>query len=154
KGIVMALQFSRDSKWLLTASLDGSAWLWPIDHLGDAKELRGGQTGGLYSAAFDASGKRVATGSADGTITVWDTETATEIASLRWHSEVVNAVEFSADGKWILSASDDGTVTLGQCEACTMGVSELRERVSEFAQLPKAELEQINQANTATSYLT
>lgn len=56
---------------------------------------------------------------------------------------------------WILSASDDGTVKLSQCEACMLGVKELRERVSEFAQLPKDELDEIDRdANAGMGYLT
>jgi WD40 repeat protein len=132
-GDIMSLQFSRDSKWLLTASKDRTARIWPIDRPDLSKELKGGHTAALSWASFDPSGERVVTGSADGTIGVWNAEKAMLLASLRWHSEGVNSVEFSPNGEWILSASDDGTVKLGQCEACALTLKELRKRVPEFA---------------------
>ena len=143
KGDVTSLQFSRDSKWLLTASRDRTARIWPVDTSGDEKVLSGHSLS-LASASFDPKGERVVTGSADGTIRVWDAKTGRELAALHWHNEGVNQVQFSPNDNKILSASDDGTVMLGQCDTCALTNEELRQRVNELAKLPSAELKEIN----------
>lgn len=150
-GGIRSLQFSHDSKWLVTASSDRTARIWPLDSPGAPRVLSGGQTAAMAWAAFNPSGNRVVTGSADHTIRVWDTETGNELAVLRWHAESVNEVQFSADGKWILSASDDGTVKLGQCEACDLTVSELRQRVRDIAMLTDEELGEIRREIDGTA---
>lgn len=143
EGLIVSLQFSRDSKWLLTASKDRTARIWPVDTPG-AENVLYGHTLALSSASFDQKGERVVTGSADSTIRVWDARTGRELSTLNWHREGVNEVQFSPDGKKILSASDDGTVKLGQSQTCALTIEELRHRVNEFAKLPSAELQEIN----------
>ncbi len=155
KGNIQSLQFSPDSKWLLTASVDRTALIWPVDRSDPPKELKGGHSASLSSASFHSNGKLVVTGSADRTIGVWNAETAQLLASLYWHTEGVNSVAFSEKGGWILSASDDGTVKLGQCDACTLSVTKLKERVPVFAQLPKNELEEVrNETVAGTGYFS
>jgi WD40 repeat protein len=61
--------------------------------------------------AFDRDGPRLAWGSNDGTVTVWDGP-GTEPHVLRGHTSWIQAVAFSPNGKWIASASLDGTVKL------------------------------------------
>jgi tetratricopeptide (TPR) repeat protein len=60
------------------------------------------------AVAFSPDGKRVLTGSDDGTARVWDAQTGAEIARLL-HEDEVNAVAFSPDGKWVLTGSRDDT---------------------------------------------
>ena len=149
RASVKSLQFSRNSKQLLTASQDGTARIWSVDSL-DAPQILT-HTTAVFSASFDSKGERVVTGSPDGKINVWNAKTAERLASLRWHSEGVNSVEYSDDGKWILTASDDGTVKLGQCEACTLEIKALQERVAQFAQqLPKEDLDEIHRVTGET----
>ena len=153
KGDIKSLQFSRDSKWLLTASADKTARIWPVDRSDLPKKLEGGHSANLASASFSPDGRWVVTGGADSTIGVWDAQTTKQLVSLRRHSEAVNSVEFSPDGNWILSASDDGTVYMGQCEACTMTVEELKQHVPELARLSEEELNEI-QKEAAMPFFT
>jgi WD40 repeat protein len=150
KGDIRSLDFSRDSKWLLTASADKTARIWSVDQSASPKVLEGGHTANLASASFSSNGKWVVTGGADGTISVWDSKTAEQLAWLHRHSEAVNSVEFSPDDKWILSASDDGTVYMGQCEVCTMSVEELKVLAPILAKRSEEELSEI-QNKAATS---
>ena len=71
--------------------------------------------------AFGRDRRRLAWGSTDGTVKVWDGP-GTETHVLRGHTSWVQAVAFSPDGKWIASASLDGTVKIWKrCWNCPPG---------------------------------
>jgi WD40 repeat protein len=150
-GDITSVEFSPDSQWLVTASKDRTARIWRVDANGeDAKPLvLSGHTAALTWADFSRDGKLVVTGSADNTIRVWDAKTGYALATLNWHGEAVNHVQFGPDGR-ILSASDDGTVRLGQCEACTLDIEGLRDRVNRYAKLAPQDVEELKDEEQAT----
>ena len=70
-----------------------------------------GHTDEVWSVAFSPNGKRIASGSADNTLRVWDAATGQPIGQpLTGHTEVVLSVAFSPDGKRIASGSADNTL--------------------------------------------
>ena len=71
--------------------------------------LRGHQ-GWLTSVAFSPEGQRVATGSEDQTVKVWDVSSGALLLNVEGHTDVVTGVAFSPDGARIASASQDGTI--------------------------------------------
>jgi WD40 repeat protein len=79
------------------------------------------QSGRVASMAFSPDGKTLASGGADGSITLWDVSTMlnTSVAahhligqSLIGHTNIVYSVAFSPDGKILASGSGDKTIIL------------------------------------------
>jgi WD40 repeat protein len=59
---------------------------------------------------FSQDGQFIATGSADGTVKVWEAETGKELVTLTGHTGIVSGVAFSPDGTRLATASRDGTM--------------------------------------------
>jgi WD40 repeat protein len=59
---------------------------------------------------FSPDGSRVASGSHDKTVRVWDVQTGECQSTLEGHSDGVESVVFSPDGSRVASGSHDGTV--------------------------------------------
>jgi len=66
----------------------------------------------VEAVAFSSDGSRLATGSADQTIRIWDTESWTTLAVCRGHESIVTSVVFAPDGKRLASGSWDGSVRI------------------------------------------
>ena len=79
----------------------------------------------VYSVAFSPDGTKLASGSSDNTIKLWDVKTGNEKGTLTGHGMkmrmdvlvgTVYSVEFSPDGKMLASGSEDGTAKLWDVE--------------------------------------
>jgi len=75
-----------------------------------------GHEGYVNSVSISADGKRLASGSDNETVRLWDTETGKEIQRFVGHEKLVRSVSLSADGKRLASGSDDKTVRLWDTE--------------------------------------
>src|SRR5258708_21934094 len=69
-----------------------------------------GHSASVNAAASSPDGTRIASGSADGTVQVWDAANGGHAFTYHRHVGRVNAVAWSPDGTRIASGSADGTV--------------------------------------------
>ncbi len=81
------------------------------------QQFLSGHSDSVNSVAFSPNGKILASGSADGTILLWDTETHRPIGEpLTGHTDLIMSIAFSPDGKTLASGSYDNTIILWDVE--------------------------------------
>ncbi len=73
----------------------------------NAKQTLVGHRGEVRGVAFSPDGKRIVTGSNDGTARVWDAETGRELFTLNGHAYWVLGVAFSPDGERIVTGGGE-----------------------------------------------
>ena len=99
-GMIMAIAMSADGRWLAGSSRSSSSVaVWDLV---TGKAVAGKATGHrdqILTAAFSKDGSRIASGSADGTIRLWDPATGIERRSLAEEVRFPTQVEFSPDGR-------------------------------------------------------
>jgi WD40 repeat protein len=93
----------------------GEVKIWDLA-TGGLLDLRG-HTEIVLGLACSPDGRRLATGSNDRTIKLWDTTTGEEVFTLRGHTSGVLCVAFSPDGQRIASGGYDRTVRVWDTSA-------------------------------------
>jgi WD40 repeat protein len=110
-GIARRVVFLPDGRLASAGGVDfkfGEVKIWDLS-TGRVLDLRG-HTDMVRGLATSPDGRRLATGSGDRTIKLWDTTTGEEVFTLRGHTGGVICVAFSPDGRRIASGSWDRTV--------------------------------------------
>jgi WD40 repeat protein len=75
----------------------------------ELKTLKG-HSDTVNAVAFTPDGKRLATGSSDDLIIIWDAATGKDETTLKGHEDSVLGLCFSPDGKFLASAGADNSV--------------------------------------------
>jgi WD40 repeat protein len=131
---VLALSFSPDEQTLAAGCSDGKIQLWRSQK--PAVTLNG-HSGPVRSLVFSSDGK-LASGSEDKTVRVWNGTTGQQLWASDAHNDGILAVAFSSDGKKLASASKDKTVKLWDVTAAQklveLSVTSSKSRLSPFLQ--------------------
>ncbi len=106
---IKTVVLSADGKRILTAGVDGSAYLIEVASGRHIASFKHGDI--INSAVFSPDEKLILTAGWDNTPRLWDVVSKKQIASLK-HNASVNSAVFSPDGNYILTASWDSAAHL------------------------------------------
>jgi WD40 repeat protein len=109
EGIVVAVCFSPDGRYIASASSDETVRVWAAGSGEEVHCLRGHESRAT-GVCFSPDNRRIASASWDGTVRVWDAGSGEELFCLRGHENRATGVCFAPDGRRVASASWDGTV--------------------------------------------
>lgn len=106
---ILSVAYSRDLKWLATASADRTARVWNAQSQAPiGKSLS--HPDRVTSVAFSPDGLQVATGSTDGHVRIWEISTPEKPLHDFPAESLVHAVGYSADAKFLGAACENGSL--------------------------------------------
>jgi WD40 repeat protein len=143
KGVGRDIAISSDGKWAAYAGTDGPdhvVWLWELETGRKIHTLRG-HMATIHSIAFSSDGNRLASGSSDKSVQLWDTRTGELILTLSQPDQAISgqrnrgipgmvfAVSFSPDGTLLASGGGDGVGEYGEVVLWDLPSGKLRHRL-------------------------
>ncbi len=90
--------------------------VWDLAKDGAVTDLKTGHKGVVHVVAYTPDGARLATGSHDYTIRLWDAATLKLLKTFQGHDNIIYSIAFSPDGKTMATGSFDKTVKLWDVE--------------------------------------
>jgi WD40 repeat protein/serine/threonine protein kinase len=104
---VTSVRYSEDGRFLVTASLDGTARVWDVAS-GRTLATLSGHRAEVLAAALSPGGRRVVTASQDGSSRVWDVASGSLLFTLDEGAPAIVHSGFSTDGARILTVPQEG----------------------------------------------
>lgn len=146
--LVEAITFSPDGSILASGDSSGKIILWRLDahnQKSTLPRLLRSFTGGKQDSArnnekrtltghalpigvldFTTDSKKLASGSQDGTVIVWDVETEKPLVTLTGHTGFIKGLRFLEDSKTFISGGNDGTIRLWDIDTRTEQIIEIK----------------------------
>jgi WD40 repeat protein len=110
-GVILAIDAMNRSQSLPEIENTASSVLMAAIQLSPEVNLLQDSEDSVESVAFNSKGKFIVSGSSDGKLRFWDSQTGQLIGvPVRGHKDSVQSIAISPDGKLIVSGSSDGTV--------------------------------------------
>lgn len=125
---VKAVAYSKDGKWLLSGSDDGTAKLWDAetgtcmhtlsDHGMEPHRWRSGeyQRAAVRMAAFSTDNQRLVTGSRNGIVKLWNRESGVPMREIKHEISDAQYLTISPDHRRVAFALSDNTVSICYAE--------------------------------------
>jgi len=114
---VTYVEYSRDGRFVATASRDNTARVWTLEpEMPSTPPLQ--LNASVISARFSSDGRRLLTAGGEipprtrGEARVWDAATGEPLTTRMMHSGTVTSASFSPDARVVVTTSYDGTVKL------------------------------------------
>jgi serine/threonine protein kinase/WD40 repeat protein len=105
EGRVDAAAMSPDGVHFAIGDSNGNASIWNLTTGKAERKMAHGPY--VHAVAYDATGERLATGSIDGTVHIYNLADGTEAPEIKAHEGGVLSVRFSPDGQWLLTGGYD-----------------------------------------------
>jgi WD40 repeat protein/serine/threonine protein kinase len=102
--------FSLEGDCLATGGNDGVVLLLDATTGGIRRRFSGHRAGPIKGLAFSPDGRRLASGSWDRTLRIWDVASGQPVHTLLAHAQPILGLAYSSDGRWLATASYDQTV--------------------------------------------
>lgn len=107
------IQWHPKGNVVLCGSVESTVWMFKVPS-GECMNVFAGHTAPVSCGTFTHDGKKIVTGSEDGSMIVWDPVTAQPLVKLtsddgRFHQEAVTSLAISFDNRVITTGSADGT---------------------------------------------
>jgi len=108
--------WSRDSRYLVTASDDKDLFLWDLCGEDVNIKIMKGHTNYVFCLDYSPRNNIIASGSYDESVRFWDVQNGNCIRALPAHSDPVSTINFSHDASMLASGSYDCIVRLWNVE--------------------------------------
>ena len=119
KGKIVDLDFSRNGKYLLSASWDGSVGIWDIKKRKNIKFLKG-HKGPVYSVKYSKDNKYIYSSGYDGEIKMWEAKNGNYIRPLIKNGWGISVFEIDEKKNFIAYGSTDGKIKITKMKEDTL----------------------------------
>ena len=119
KGKIVDLDFSRNGKYLLSASWDGSVGIWDIKKRKNIKFLKG-HKGPVYSVKYSKDNKYIYSSGYDGEIKMWEAKNGNYIRPLIKNGWGISVFEINEKKNFIAYGSTDGKIKITKMKEDTL----------------------------------
>ncbi|MCE9529905.1 MAG: hypothetical protein K8T89_01995 [Planctomycetes bacterium] len=106
-GGFQTLVAGREGQHILLGSSDGYIRWWDVTKTEPDRAMDTGDGNSIYCVALSADGRTAAAGGKDGSLSLWDVKSGSQLKKWKAHAGDVTAVAFSPDDKHLVSTGSD-----------------------------------------------